>query len=316
MKTILITGGNGFLGRSLAKTLSGDFKVILGSRNNALNNIATNETGCESTPLDVTNYQSIKDALNLYKPEIIIHAAATKFVDLSEKFPLECSDVNVQGSMNIARASVDSEVKTVIGISTDKAAPPVANIYGLSKAIMERAFLSLNGINNTKFTCVRFGNIAWSTGSVFPIWKQMTDENNLINSSGPKMRRFFFNIDQAVDLVITSLENINIVNGKILSLKMKSAQISDILDLWCDYYKTKWKKVDKRLGDKDDEFIIGENEIKNTYEILISDKKYYLINFNKITKKLLKEPISSKNAEKLSDKEIIDLITYNNEKNN
>ena len=81
--------------------------------------------------------------------------------------------MNILGSTNIARASIEKGVHTVIGISTDKAAPPVPNIYGSSKAIMERMFCSLDYSNDTNFSCVRFGNIAWSTGSVFPIWKKM-----------------------------------------------------------------------------------------------------------------------------------------------
>jgi len=313
MSEVLITGGNGFLGKGLAKKLMKNHRVILGSRNNVLNKIASEETGCESTPLDVTNFQSIKDALCRYKPNIVIHAAATKFVGLSEKFPLECTDINVQGSMNLARACIESNVKTVIGISTDKTAPPIENIYGLSKALMERIFISLNDINKTKFACVRFGNIAWSTGSVFPIWKKMMTTNNLIESTGPNMRRFFFNINDASNLVITSLENIDSVCGKILTTKMKSAKISDILNIWCKHYKTKWIQINERQGDSIDEFLIGENEIKNTSEIILKNKEYFLIDFNKKMENNLKEPLSSFNSEKLNNKEIISLISEYND---
>ena len=312
---ILITGGSGYLGRNLAIKLSKNNKVVLGSRNNALNQIASNETVCESTPLDVTNINSVIDALNKYKPDIVIHAAATKFVDLSEKFPLECTDVNVLGSMNIARACIDSGTQIVVGISTDKTAPPIGNIYGLSKAIMERVFCSLNNENQTKFTCVRFGNIAWSTGSVFPIWKNMMETKNLIESTGPNMRRFFFTVDDAVNLVISSIDNIDKINGKILTLKMKSAKISDILNIWCNYYKTKWIEIEKRKGDKIDEFLIGENEIEHTYETKINNKDYYIIDFYNTFKNNLNESISSLNAEKLSNEEIMNLISINNKVN-
>lgn len=313
MSVILITGGSGFLGRALAKKLKSNNHIILGSRNNALNNQANIETGCETFPLDVSNYHSIKDCINKYNPEIVIHAAATKFVDLSEKLPLECIDINVQGSSNVARACIESNVKVVIGISTDKTAPPVGNIYGLSKAIMERLFLSLNETNKTKFSCVRFGNIAWSTNSVFPIWKEMMNKNNIIYSTGPHMRRFFFTIDDATKLVITSIENIDKTNGKILTLKMKSAQISKILDLWCEKYNTKWEKIDERPGDKIDEFLIGENELKNTFQIKFSNKEYYMIDFKNIYKNNFPSPISTENSEKLNDGEILKLIDFKNE---
>ena len=103
--------------------------------------MASNETKCETVPLDITNINSIRDIINEYNPNIIIHAAATKFVDLSQKFPFECLDVNVQGSSNIARVAIDKNIESVIGISTDKASPPIENIYGMSKSMMERLFV-------------------------------------------------------------------------------------------------------------------------------------------------------------------------------
>ena len=145
--TVLITGGTGFLGKRLAIALRETHHVILGARNNKLNQAAAAFTGCEVVPLDVARPESIRDALVAAKPHTIIHAAATKFVDLAEKQPLECIDVNVTGSVNLARAALDYGVASVIGISTDKAAPPVRNTYGLSKALMERAFCSLDRRN-------------------------------------------------------------------------------------------------------------------------------------------------------------------------
>ena len=145
-KNLLITGGNGYLGTNLAKKFKKKYNIILGSRNNFLNQKQSELVGCDFSPLDVTNIESVRDVVNKFKPEIIIHAAATKFVDLSEKFPFECIDVNILGSVNVARVAIEKNVKIVIGISTDKTAPPVGNIYGLSKATMERLFCSLNSL--------------------------------------------------------------------------------------------------------------------------------------------------------------------------
>src|ERR1051326_3309067 len=145
MKTILITGGSGFLGKRLGLSLKNKYNVILSGRNNKQNFYAEKVSGCKVIALDVTNIESVRDAINEFKPEIIIHAAATKFVDLSEKQPMECVDVNVTGSQNIARVAADKGVGTVIGVSTDKASPPVRNTYGLTKALMERMFCSMNG---------------------------------------------------------------------------------------------------------------------------------------------------------------------------
>ena len=181
-KNLLITGGSGFLGINLALNLKKKYNVFIGSRNQKRNYDANLETGCEAIPLDVTNIESLRDATTYCKPNIIIHAAATKFVDISEKFPFECSDVNILGSTNVARVAIEKGVKTVIGISTDKATQPIKNFYGFSKATMEKLFLNANEKSKTNFLCVRYGNVAWSTGSVLPIWRQMFKKNKTIST--------------------------------------------------------------------------------------------------------------------------------------
>jgi FlaA1/EpsC-like NDP-sugar epimerase len=309
-KKILITGGTGFLGINLAKKFSKKYTVILSGRNNKLNYIAKNKTKCEVIPLDVSNINSIRDAINYAKPDIIIHAAATKFVDLSEKFPFETIDSNVLGSSNIARVSIDKKIKTVIGISTDKASPPVKNIYGLSKSIMERLFLSSSNQSNTQFTCVRYGNVAWSTGSVLPIWKRMFDKNKTILTTGPYMRRFFFLVSDAVTLVDTALKNIKFLNGKILSREMKSAQMIDIIKTWINIYGGKYSIIGSRSGDRQDEYLIGEEELKYTIEKKINNIKHYVIDFLKTDKNSIKQIISSSTAEKLSNLDISKILKF------
>lgn len=308
METILITGGSGFLGRNLALRLKDRYRVILGSRNNGNNQLAQIKTDCVVTPLDITNLTSIYDVVNEFKPDIIIHAAATKFVDISEQYPMECIDVNVIGSQNIARVAMEIGVKKVIGISTDKAAPPVGNIYGHSKAIMERMFCALDKKSNTRFNCVRFGNIAWSTGSVFPLWKRMVATDGKIQSTGYNQRRFFFSVDEASDLVIAAMENMDELHGGILSLKMRSAQISDILDVWTKEQHTSWEKIAARPGDKDDEVLIGTIELPYTKEININDRDFYFIVFDKKQQNNLKEEIASYNTERLDVAAISKLI--------
>lgn len=307
-QNLLITGGSGFLGRNLAEKLKKNYNVFLASRNNKQNFIAKKITNCEVLPMDVSNIESVRDVFVKVKPSIVIHAAATKFVDLSEKFPLETIDVNVIGSQNIARVAMETGVNIVIGISTDKACPPIRNIYGLSKATMERIFCLLNGTTSTKFTCVRYGNVAWSTGSVLPIWKNMFEKEKKIMTTGPEMRRFFFTIDEAVGLVNTALENIDLVQGQVLSRMMKSVQIEHMLDVWIEMFGGSWEKIEGRPGERNDEYLIGETELDYCEEIMFDNIKHFLISPNLKKNNRVQGIFNSEIAEKLSKNEIISII--------
>ena len=308
MKKILITGGTGFLGMRLALALKNDYEVILCGRDNKRNLMSQKFTGCQVIPMDIANIESVRDAIVNIKPNIIIHAAATKFVDLAELQPMECIDINVVGSQNIARVACDKGVEVVVGISTDKAAPPVRNIYGLSKATMERMFCSMNGKTTTKFVCVRYGNVVWSTGSVLPIWKKMHESTGIIGTTGPEMRRFFFTVDEAVQLVITSLNNINDFQGMVLSRMMKAAQISEILNVWIKHFGGTWEKIEGRPGERDDEFLIGDIEIPYTTELLINSIPHYLISFNKKSSNPINIGLSSANTVRLTEAEILEIL--------
>lgn len=297
------------MGRHVAKKLlAEDNEVILGARNNGNNQLAEVRTGCRVVPLDITNEKSLRDILTEFRPDTIIHAAATKFVDISERNPFECIDVNVVGSQTIARLAMEFGVENVVGISTDKAAPPVGNIYGHSKAMMERLFSAMNGRTQTKFVCVRFGNIAWSTGSVFPIWERMALVDKKIGTTGPHMRRFIFTVHEASDLVLTALKNMNRFQGGVLSLKMKAAMIEDILKVWSRVYKVPYEKIAERPGDKNDEVLIGAIELPFVEPVVMGAKEYFFINFYKKVNVLSGDEISSANAEKLSEQEILNLI--------
>jgi FlaA1/EpsC-like NDP-sugar epimerase len=306
--TLLITGGTGFLGRHLGAALRDRYDVVLAGRNNKQNLMAREATGCRVLPLDVARLESVRDVFLDTRPQVVIHAAATKFVDLAEKLPLECVDVNVLGSHNVARAARDAGVDVVLGISTDKAAPPVRNTYGLSKALMERVFCALNGTARTRFACVRYGNVAWSTGSVLPVWKKMHDETGLIRSTGPNMTRFFFTVGEAVRLIETALRHIDAVQGKVLARRMKSALIRDLLTVWVETRGGAWEPMEGRPGERDDEFLIGEIELPYTSEVVYDGVPHYLIAFNQKSARPVAAPLSSQNAERLSRAEMVDLL--------
>ncbi len=305
---VLITGGTGFLGRGLALALKSTHDVVLTGRNNKQNFKAQSQTGCPVLPMDVASIESVRDAVVETRPDVIIHAAATKFVDLSEKQPMECVDVNVVGSQNVIRVALDRGVKTLVGISTDKASPPVRNVYGMSKAIMERVFCSMNGKTSTKVACVRYGNVAWSTGSVLPIWREMHDKTKKIGTTGPDMSRFFFTIDDAVSLVLNSMNRIDEVQGKVLSREMKCAKVRDILDCWIKSKGGSWEQIEGRPGERLYEALIGEPEVPYTESLDIGGVKHFLVAFNQKAKNPIAGMVTSDNSSRLSESEILRLL--------
>ena len=297
------------MGKRLALALKDEYRVILTGRNNKQNHKAKSFTDCEIEPMDVVSIESVRDAFREFKPHVVIHAAATKFVDLSEKYPMECVDVNVLGSQNVARVALECDVEVVVGVSTDKASPPVRNTYGLSKAMMERIFCSMNDKSNTKFTCVRYGNVAWSTGSVLPIWKEMHAKTGKLGTTGPEMRRFFFTVDEAVKLVTTSIDEIDECQGKVLSRYMKAAQMEDILRVWTEHFGGSWEKIEGRPGERLDEYLIGDLELVHTYEKIYDGVKHFIISFNEKVKNPTEFCLTSGNTDRLTDEEILALIS-------
>jgi UDP-N-acetylglucosamine 4,6-dehydratase/5-epimerase len=309
MIKILITGGSGFLGKRLGKKFNEmKHQVVLTGRNNKQNFLASSFSGCTTLAMDVCRIESIRDIVTQVRPDVIIHAAATKFVDIAERQPMEAMDVNVVGSQNVARVAIEKGVKLVIGISTDKAAPPVRNLYGLTKALMERLFCAMDDKSDTRFFCVRYGNVAWSTGSVLTIWRKMLKEKGVIGTTGPEMLRFFFTVDEAVELVVTGFEHAKELHGKVLSRRMKSARMKDILKVWTAQEGARYENLPGRPGERDEEFLIGDQELPYTSTLEYNNIPHYLISFNQKAEKPISKILSSGNAERLSEAEILTLI--------
>jgi UDP-N-acetylglucosamine 4,6-dehydratase len=310
MKKILITGGTGFLGRALARKLKEQHHVILCGRNNYLNERVRKVLDCEVIPMDITNMDAVRETLSLTKPDVIIHAAATKYVHLAEQFPNECLDINIKGSQNIARAAIEQNVETVIGISTDKASAQTNSFYGLSKRVMEKLFLLMNDDTKTKFACVRFGNIAWSTGSVFPIWgKMLKENNNLIETTGAHMRRFIFSLDDAAKLVENCLIHIEHTKGKILCPEMKTVFMQDALDCFIELNGGSYKKIPARAGESIDEVMIDSYEVKSTSKIELNGESFFLVH-NHTVENPIADFVSTKNQELLPHDELKKLLTF------
>lgn len=307
---ILITGGTGFMGKRLGAhfRLRGH-EVLLAARNARHNLEASAFSGCPVMPMDVSDIESVRDVVCRTKPEIIIHAAATKFVDISEQQPLETLDINVRGSQNIARVAIDKGVQHVIGISTDKASPPVGGVYGMSKALMERLFCNLDGKSDTRFSCVRYGNVAWSTGSVLTVWRKKARANKVLGLTGAEYRRFFFTVEEAVALVNTAFEMRESIGGHVLSRRMKATSMQRVLEVWQQHEPIQYERIVTRGGERPIEFLFGEPELAFTTMFDCDGIPHYSIAFNQPSPLPVKEVLSSDNADVLTDDEIWQMIS-------
>ena len=124
------------------------------------------------------------------------------------------------------------------------------------------------------------------------------------------MRRFFFSVNEAVSLIDQALKLKNKLNGKILSAEMKSAKMIDFLKVWTKKFGGKYKIIQSRKGDRQDEYLIGEDELKYAKKMKINNRKYFVIDFNNLLKKPLKEIVSSENAKRLAQSEIEKIIKF------
>ena len=194
--------------------------------------------------------------------DILIHAAATKIVPTAEYNPYECIKTNVLGAMNIIEASIDSNVKKIIALSTDKACNPI-NLYGASKLASDKLFIAanLNTVNSkTSFSIVRYGNVIGSRGSVIPYFQKFQD--NKLPITDIRMTRFMITIDQAVNMVWHAIEDS--LGGEIYIHKIPSMKIVDIAQAINPL--AKFDIIGIRPGEKINEIMIGEEDSLNTYE--------------------------------------------------
>ena len=233
-KTLMITGGTGSFGNAVLnrflKTDIGEIRVL--SRDEKKQDDMRHEFQANMPEVsdkikffigDVRDLASVKNAM--HGVDYIFHAAALKQVPSCEFFPLEAVKTNVIGTDNVLTAAIEEGVKTIICLSTDKAAYPV-NAMGTSKAMMEKVIVAKSRTvdpDKTKICCTRYGNVMCSRGSVIPLWIEQIKEGKPITITEPSMTRFIMSLDEAVDLVLFAFENG--VSGDILVQKAPACTI-------------------------------------------------------------------------------------------
>lgn len=294
-KKILVTGGAGSIGSVLVKTL-------LTFDPNTIRILDNNETGLFNLHEKLNKNDKIrllvgdvrdKDRLIMAMEDvdIVFHTAALKHVPLCEYNPYEAIKTNILGTENVIDAAFANDVEKVVIISTDKAISPV-NVMGATKLLAEKLAIAANflkGFKKTKFSCVRFGNVLGSRGSVVPLFLEQIQKNSTIGITDINMTRFIMKTEEAVNLVLKTVKYMK--GGEIFVLKMPSMNIMDfaksIISLYSNKHdispeSVKINIIGKREGERLHEFLVSNDEFSSAtiYEfeelyVLITNPIYY-----------------------------------------
>lgn len=276
----LVTGGSGFLGHPLVQNIisKGGKVRVLARDEGKLVDLKEKFPSIEIFPGDISDRFEVKQAMEDVNG--VFHLAASKHVGLAEKYVRENVKSNTLGSLNILEESLNNpNLEFILGISTDKAAQ-VAGVYGATKLLMERLFTQFESINpDCKYRIVRYGNVLYSTGSVLCKWKALIEEGKEVIVTEPKATRFFWTVDQAIQLIIDCLTNAK--DSKPYCPSMKSMSIDNLLKAMIKKYSN-----GKNIPIK----VIGLQPGENLHE------------------KVLEEGPYSSEAEQFNIDEIIELI--------
>ena len=271
-KTLLITGGTGSFGNAVLnrflRTDIGEIRIF--SRDEKKQDDMRHEFQAKMPDVaekikfyigDVRDLASVRNAM--HGVDYIFHAAALKQVPSCEFFPIEAVKTNVLGTENVLTAAIDAGVKSVICLSTDKAAYPV-NAMGTSKAMMEKVIVAKSRTvspERTKICCTRYGNVMCSRGSVIPLWIDQIRNGNPITLTDPRLTRFIMSLEEAVDLVLFAFEHGT--SGDILVQKAPACTIQTQAEAVCELFG----------GKKEDIKVIGIRHGEKMYETLLTNEE-------------------------------------------
>jgi UDP-N-acetylglucosamine 4,6-dehydratase/5-epimerase len=304
MKKIFITGGSGTVGKSFIKKYYNDFKFYSYARGEkaqvALKRLFPD---IEIIIGGIENLNLLTSEIIKISPDVVIHAAALKHVDTAEKQPSQAILVNVVGSYNVIQACKTANVPITVGVSTDKACSP-SNIYGHTKSFMEKLFLEAYDEKN-KFVCCRFGNVAWSNGSVIPFWLSQKAQNKNLSLTDVKMNRLMFSEEESSELIKKCIDDSDNLNESfVLSKLMKTVNMLKLAKLIS-------KNIDilgLRPGEKLNEDLISKKELP--YSTLVDQHVYLKSTENMDLKTRLPSKLSSENAQEMNEEEMKSILKY------
>ncbi len=268
--TILITGGTGSFGNRVAAHLlkQSPTEIRIFSRDEKKQwEMQQAYPQFQYIVGDVREEASLAEAMA--GVDLVFHAAALKHVPSCEKYPYEAYKTNVTGSQNACRTAKAAGVKTFVALSTDKAVKPL-NAMGTSKAMMEKLVCSQNqNGGDTKFCCVRYGNVMGSRGSVIPLFKRQIENDEPITVTVPEMTRFLMTLDQSVGLVLHAMQHAT--GGEIFVRKAPASTIGKLAEAVCQKFSRKGTDhpIDVtgiRPGEKLHETLVNEYEMQRVTE--------------------------------------------------
>ena len=266
--SILITGGTGSFGHSFVPMTLAKFnpkRLVIYSRDEMkqweMAKLFSEDERVRFFIGDVRDKDRLARALKGI--DYVVHAAATKIVPIAEYNPFECVKTNVMGAMNLIDGCIDQGVKRVLALSTDKASSPT-NLYGATKLTADKLFIagnSYSGLNETRFSVVRYGNVMGSRGSVIPYFQSIAHTGVLPITDG-RMTRFMISLEQGVNLVWHAFEDM--VGGEIYVKKIPSMKMTDVALAVAPNARHEFVGI--RPGEKLHEQMIGAEDAPHTYE--------------------------------------------------
>lgn len=326
-QNILVTGGCGSIGsRIVKKVLDHDPAVIRVLDNNEEELFNLQRELGEDAPVrpllgDVRNQDRLELAME--NIDVVFHAAALKHVTLNEYNPFETVQTNVEGTQNLIQAALEEEVESFVAVSTDKASNPTS-VMGATKLLSERLVVAANtykGSRDTRFGCVRFGNVLGSSGSVVPVFLDQIRSGGPVTVTDPEMTRFIMPIDEAAELVLEAHDRMT--SGEIFVFKMPAFRVGTLAEAMVDEYAQQFgyeshnidiEVVGARPGERVHEKLISldesslSRELEEMYVILpqINVAGYDKVNYSDAEQ--IEGEYISRDAELLPKSEIINLI--------
>jgi UDP-N-acetylglucosamine 4,6-dehydratase len=268
-QAVLITGGTGSFGKKFVEVMLRDYhpkRLVILSRDE-LKQHEMRAAGLDDPSLRYF-IGDVRDAARLERAfagvNIVVHAAALKQVPACEYNPFEAIQTNVIGGRNVIDAAINQSVHRVMALSTDKAVNPI-NLYGATKLCAEKMFVQANayaGMQDSRFSCARYGNVVGSRGSVIPVFLEQRRRGR-ITLTDKRMTRFWLTLEQGVQFVINSLEKMH--GGEIFVPKIPSMRLVDLAETiapGCDI-----ETIGIRPGEKLHEVLVSEDEARNTLEL-------------------------------------------------